>query len=289
MSASRIDLADCGSPEKLVIEILKHEPDLPIPVPIEKLALQLGIAKIEKMDSDGFIGGLITNDTKSTGVILVKENMHPGRCRFTLGHELGHFLIPTHTPSHGDRFQCSIEDLQLLDPKVADTRKRWEAEANRFAGLLLVPPPIFRKDANKSKDPDLHDVLKLAKRYDVSKEVAGRCYTDYRHEPVAFIVTHNGRVLRYYRRKNDFPFISVPWGAPVPQRSLLMRRRHNVSEISEIDEIDAGVWIDATWGKRAPTLYEQVHIQQQGYALILLTLEPTDEDEEEDDSNWNRR
>lgn len=66
MSVTRIDLADVGSPEKLVIEILKAEPDLPIPVPVEKLAFQLGITDIKDMDSDGFIGGLITNETKST-------------------------------------------------------------------------------------------------------------------------------------------------------------------------------------------------------------------------------
>lgn len=289
MSVSPIDLADCGSPEKLVVEILKAERDLPIPVPIEKLAYQLGITEIQKLEADGFIGGLITTDTKSKGVILVSDNLPRGRRRFTIGHELGHFLIPTHKPEKGDRFLCSIDDLLALDPKTVDRRKRWEAEANRFAGLMLVPPPIFRKDANASRDPDLKDILNLAERYGVSKEVAGRCYVDYRHEPVAFIVTHNGRVVRSYRRRNGFPFISVAWGAPVPQNALLMRRRHAVSETSEIEEIDAGVWLDVTFGKRAPTLYEQVHQQQGGYALILLSIEQSEEDDEGDDRNWNRR
>lgn len=289
MSVSPIDLADCGSPEKLVVEILKAERDLPIPVPIEALAHQLGITEIQKLEADGFIGGLVTTDTKSKGVILVSDNLFPGRRRFTIAHELGHFLIPTHKPEKGDRFLCSIDDLLSLDQKTADRRKRWEAEANRFAGLMLVPPPIFRKDANVSKDPDLKDILSLAKRYEVSKEVAGRCYVDYRHEPVAFVVTHNGRVLRSYKRKNDFPFITVQWGAPVPQNSLLMRRRHAVSETSDIEEIDAGVWLDVTFGQRAPTLYEQVHQQQGGYALILLSIDQPDEDDEGDDRNWNRR
>ena len=198
-------------------------------------------------------------------------------------------MIPTHKPEKGDRFLCSIDDLLALDPKTANRRKRWEAEANRFAGLMLVPPPIFRKDANASKDPDLKDILSFTERYEVSKEVAGRCYVDYRHEPVAFIVTHNGRVVRSYRRKNDFPFISVAWGAPVHQNALLMRRRHAVSETSEIEEIDAGVWLDVPFGKCAPTLYEQVHQQQGGYALILLSIEEPDEDDEGDDRNWNRR
>ena len=82
MTVSRIDLADCGSPEKLVIEILKAESDLPIPVPIEKLALQLGISDIKDLEADGFVGGLITNATKSTGVILVSKNLQRGRRRF---------------------------------------------------------------------------------------------------------------------------------------------------------------------------------------------------------------
>src|SRR4051812_20077755 len=98
MTVSRIDLADAGSPEKLILEILKAEPDLPIPVPVEQLARQLDIADIKDLETDGFIGGLITNQQKSTGVILVNQDLRKERRRFTIGHELGHFLIPSHKP-----------------------------------------------------------------------------------------------------------------------------------------------------------------------------------------------
>jgi Zn-dependent peptidase ImmA (M78 family) len=289
MAVSRIDLADAGSPERLIMEILKAEPDLPIPVPVDQLALQLGITEITDMDSDGFIGGLITNETKSTGVILVNQNLRKERRRFTIGHELGHFLIPTHRPGKDDRFLCSLKDLLALDPKIADRRLRWEAEANRFSSLLLVPPNIFRKEANTSKDPDLQEIVRLARRYDVSKEVLGRAYVDYRHEPVAFIIAHNGNVERYYSRKNDFPYITVRWGDPVPKGSLLNRKRHEVSVASEIDEADPALWLDVSRGNRAPAMFEQVYPQQQGYALILLSIEPLDEDDDDDDRHWNRR
>jgi Zn-dependent peptidase ImmA (M78 family) len=287
MAVSRIDLADAGSPDRLVMEILKAETDLPVPVPVEQLAFQLGITEIKDMDSDGFIGGLVTNATKSTGVILVNEKLRKERRRFTIGHELGHFLIPTHSPGKEDRFLCSLEDLRALNPKIADRRLRWEAEANRFSSLLLVPPTIFRKEANASKDPDLQDIVRLARRYEVSKEVMGRAYVDYRHESVAFVITHNGNVQRYFARKNDFPFITVRWGDRVPQGSLLLRKRHEASVASEINETDAALWLDVSRGNKAPTLFEQVYPQQQGYALILLTIERPDEDED-DDRNWNR-
>ncbi|MFZ1008145.1 MAG: ImmA/IrrE family metallo-endopeptidase, partial [Candidatus Sulfotelmatobacter sp.] len=221
MTVARIDLADVGSPERLVIEILKAEPDLPIPIPIERLAFQLDIAEIKELETDGFVGGLITNETKSTGVILVKQNLRNERRRFTVAHELGHFLIPAHRPGKSDRFLCSLNDLLALDSKIADRRLSWEAEANRFASLLLVPPPVFRKDANLSKDPDLQEIVRLAGQYEVSKEVLGRAYVNYREEPVAFVVTQNGKVLRYFYRKEDFPFVTVRWGAPVPKGSLL--------------------------------------------------------------------
>ena len=175
-----------------------------------------------------------------------------------------------------------MSDLLALDPKIADRRMRWEAEANRFSSLLLVPPPKFRKEANVSRDPDLREIVRLARRYEVSKEVLGRAYVDYRDEPLAFVVTHNGRILRYFYRKNDFPFLSPRWGDPVPKFSLLMRKRHEQSVASEIEETDAAQWFDVSRGNRAPTLFEQVYPQQQGYALILLSIKSADEDENED-------
>jgi len=290
MPVSRIDLADCGSPEKLVIEILKAESDLPIPVPIEKLAQKLGVTEIKALETDGFVGGLITNTTKSTGVILVNRDLRKGRRRFTIGHELAHLLIPTHKPGKDDRFLCSLKDLLALDPKVADQRIRWEAEANRFASLMLLPPAVFRKEANATKEPDLQHVVQLSHRYEVSKEVAGRAYVDYRHEPVALLLTHERRLLRSYRRKNDFPFITVDWGAPIPKGSLLLRKRHEFSVASEIEETDSAVWLDVSRGRRAPTLFEQVYPQQGGYALIMLSIEAAEEEEDEaDDSRWSRR
>jgi hypothetical protein len=91
-----------------------------------------------------------------------------------------------------------------------------------------------------------------------------------------------GKVLRYFSRKSDFPFITVRWGDPVPSRSLLVRKRHEMSIASDIDDADPALWFDVSRGNRAPTLYEQVYLQQQGYALILLSIEPAEEDEDDD-------
>ena len=78
------------------------------------------------------------------------------------------------------------------------------------------------------------------------------------------------------------------WGAEVPRGSLLLRKKHAIASVSEIEETDSAVWLDVSRGSRPPTIFEQVH-QQNGYALVLLTIEEKEIDEEADDSNWNRR
>ncbi len=97
MTLSRMELQErgAGSPDGLVTRILKLESNLPVPVPVEDLCRQLDIADIRPMDTEGFEGGLITDPERSEGMILVNSASHYFRRRFTIGHELGHFLIRT--------------------------------------------------------------------------------------------------------------------------------------------------------------------------------------------------
>lgn len=91
---SRLDLdgKGAGSPEGLVLRILKAEPTLRIPVPVEELCGKLDISSIEYEALEGLEGALITTPERESGIILVKEASHRFRQRFTIGHELGHFL-----------------------------------------------------------------------------------------------------------------------------------------------------------------------------------------------------
>ena len=274
MSLSLIDLADCGSPEKLAVEIFKNEPDLTVPVPVEKLAAQLGITEINQLESDGYQGGLITTETKSKGVILVNNKLRLGRRQFTIGHELGHFLMPSHMPTNADRFLCSFDDLLASDHKAFDKRMRWEAEANRFSSLILLPPHLYRKDVNAKRHADLKHVLELAERYKVSKETAGRAYVDFRDDAVAVLITHERRLLRFVSAAERLSFhLGALGDRNSTRRSRAARKKHAVSSVSETEETDAAVWLDVSRGSRQPTVFEQVHQQQGGYAIVLLTIE----------------
>ena len=67
MQISRMDLADKGSPEGIVMAILKAEPNLPIPVPIEELCRQLDIIEIQALTTQGFEGGLLVVEVEASG------------------------------------------------------------------------------------------------------------------------------------------------------------------------------------------------------------------------------
>jgi len=231
---------------------------------------------------------LVRTDTeRSEGVILVNTGSHYYRRRFTIGHELGHFLIPAHMPNREGRFLCSREDMNLLSAKENDRRARMEVEANRFSSLLLIPPPALRKALGNSA-PDLGTLVKLAGDFKASKQAMARAYADYHEKLVAVIGVKDSRIVWIAKNRIRFPFIQPGVGDVVPKASLLQRGNHQLNTPSGISECLPDHWIDVTRGKQAPVLYEQVYRQRDGYALLLLELDQV-ADEEDEDRDVDRR
>ncbi|WGJ15971.1 ImmA/IrrE family metallo-endopeptidase [Methylocapsa sp. D3K7] len=285
MQVTRMDLDGTGSPMGLVGKILKAEPALTLPVPIEQLAHQLDIAEIRDLFADGFEGGLITDDARSSGFILVNHAARRGRRRFTIGHELGHFLMTTHKPPAGG-FQCSRTDMRRWTDKEKGGAIRMEVEANEFAALILMPPPLWRAELAKFREPDLAQIVTLAGLFDVSKEAAARAYAQYSEEPVAVVVAKDGKIDKVYRDIARFPRLGVTTGAPMPANSLLFRAGRELNYPSSIAEARAEAWLESDWGKPPPGLYEQVFFQQNGFALIMLWAKLADEEE---DDGWGEK
>ncbi|MHC1999244.1 ImmA/IrrE family metallo-endopeptidase [Methylobacterium sp. CM6241] len=290
MAISKIDLGGAGSPEVLVKRILQAEPNLPVPVPIQEMCARLGILRIEDLDSDEFEGGLVTNAKRSEGTILVKRGGEPRR-RFTIAHELGHFLMAHHVPDQPGRFLCTSSDLLRVQAKEGEQRQRREVEANRFAALLLMPPHLLRGAMAAFPEPNLQHVLTVARDFAVGKETAARAYVQYHPERIAIVVAGNGRVQRSYRSLS-FPDITCAVGSPIPVHSLYHSGPHRPNIASDIAACSPDFWIDVKRDLRAPALFEQVYRQQNGFTMILLRLElPPEEsaDERRLEEGWRYR
>jgi len=278
LTISRIDLDGAGSPAALVTRILELEPAMSVPVPVEQLCRQFDITSIGELETAGFEAALVTDECKSAGAILVASERTRQRRRFSIAHELGHFLIPSHLPRPGERSLCSSEHLSIHDLKEQDRRRRMEAEANRFAALLLIPPPVLRAELKAIRHPDVSDIVRLARLFDVSKDAMARAYADYTREAVAIAVIRNGRVLRTYRNAANFPPLAVWGGQPVPSGSLA-RTPFQPGQVSNVEECEPGLWVREPDDRTVEALTEQVLGQREGFSLIMLVAELHDEEE----------
>lgn len=286
LSVTRMDLDGPTSPTALVTKILKAEPGLTLPIPIEAIARQLDVTDIVEIEADGFVGGLITDTSRSAGSILVQRGLMEERRRFTIGHELSHFLM-VHHKGAAEGFRCTAVDMRRnqraeeLTPAI-----RWEVEANEFSSLLLMPPPLWRREMARFRRPDIGQVTEMAKRFAVSKEAAARTYASYHEQPIAMVVVKDGRFERAYRNLSTFPKLCVAQGMPIPAGSIFHRTQKVSGQVTELIEARSEEWLESDWGKPMPDLSEQVQFQANGYALIMLWAEmPEQEDEFDPDED----
>src|SRR5437868_663307 len=101
-------LDDIGyNPERIAEAIHAQLGDMSGPVPVHALALALDIIEIREGRLTSFEGALLTTSERGYGSILVNTQSSLQRRRFTVGHELGHFLNPLHKPTVFDGFFCS--------------------------------------------------------------------------------------------------------------------------------------------------------------------------------------
>lgn len=276
MNISRLDLDGVGSPAAIAARILEVEPDLALAIPLESLCGSLDIASITQVDTNGFEAALVMDVNKAAGAILLASNRARQRRRYSIAHELGHFLIPTHRPDAANGFECQLDDLHRVNVAEQNRRRRIEAEANRFAAALLMPTARVRSRMGPA--PDLADIIRLARDFDVSKEALARTYVEASREAIAILILQRGRILRIYKSQ-DFRWIALSIGQTVPVNSIASEIRQPQS-LSDPDECDPDIWLTERDSRRTELLLEQVLGQAAGFAMVLLHAELAEDDDE---------
>lgn len=140
------------------------------PVPIEKIAKNLGLDVRLAPDHEGLSGFLITHPDSDTTIIGVNKGHHPNRRRFTIAHEIGHHVLHDNETVHVDKsgsFKIALRSAESSSGLDAS-----EIEANTFAAELLMPEKLLDRDIEEcAPSIDLGDdsfIQELAKRYQVS-------------------------------------------------------------------------------------------------------------------------
>jgi Zn-dependent peptidase ImmA (M78 family) len=110
-----------------------------LPIDVEAMIKELGLAIRTQELEDSVSGMLVIKDGRIT--IGVNKNHHPNRQRFTLAHELGHFLLHRNVSN----IFIDASTVFFRDSTSSDGSKAQEIEANAFAAELLMPEERLRK------------------------------------------------------------------------------------------------------------------------------------------------
>lgn len=243
------------------------------PFQVEDIAISLDIEQIAKDPYDGFEGMLLTDRVRSTGIIMANTRGGERRTRFTIAHELGHFLMDWHELSSTEGFQCRKADL--VETRSAKRHQRQESQANDFAVNLLAPPRLF--DRELSQDPDLFDMARIARYFGMSLEATARRMVDLRPEPLAIVWSQN-RVVRYSYKSTGFPWIHLSTGSLISGESqagrAIVKAKTGCTSLTEATALH--------WLKDPEImLFEQTRVGKNGYSTTLLWAEKPDDENDE--------
>ena len=156
-------------PRRRAREVLTEFGITRAPVPVDKIAAELGIAVRFVPLDDELSGMIFVKD--ALPIIVVNSLHHPNRQRFSVAHECGHFEL--HMNDIGSEVHVDKKLFVLArDASSSKGFDRKEIEANRFAAELLVPMHFLAAEL-KGRVVDVQDdalIGELARTFEVSTQ-----------------------------------------------------------------------------------------------------------------------
>lgn len=167
----------------------------PCEVPIEDLAAYRNVF-VQEGGMSGAEGRLIRKN--SCGIIRAcLSEKYPGRRRFTIAHELGHWEL------HDGRTQalCSVEDMRDYG------HSPMEMEANHFAAELLMPTLHFRTSCGH-KFPSIALIGSLSSEFQTTLTATAIRYASVSSHRVIVIWFSDGLIRWCYSKpSHNLPFV----------------------------------------------------------------------------------
>jgi Zn-dependent peptidase ImmA (M78 family) len=152
-------------------DLLRKSGAYSLPVDLNAVAKYLKIRILYEDFEDNISGLLVVKNGKHA--IGVNKNHHPNRQRFTIAHEIGHFVL------HHKDGEHRKNDIHI-DKKWAYFRAAGhgqeidaqEWQANQFAADLLMPEELVKQSIKKSalNLTDDFDIYQLAPMLQVSEQ-----------------------------------------------------------------------------------------------------------------------
>ena len=141
-------------------QLREHKLDV-APVDVKALAETLEV-DVAYEDMENAVSAMLLIEDDNANVV-VNAGHHEHRQRFSIAHELGHFMLHASEDEHlfVDRYFFRNEASS-----VGESRK--EIEANAYAAAVLMPSKLIEEELSDEPDTELY-IDKLAEKFTVSE------------------------------------------------------------------------------------------------------------------------
>lgn len=155
--SSKLDFGNSPKAEKILTTLGVTDP---CEIDVEAIAWHLG-AEVRYDDLKDCEARIIGTD--DIAIITVNKNVSPQRQRFSICHELGHWILHR-------RRMLVCQDNEIERPGLGAASM--ERAADRFAAELLMPSYLFVPIAQSLGKPSMHVVQKLSEVFNTSYTAA---------------------------------------------------------------------------------------------------------------------
>ena len=235
---------------------------------------------------DGFDGMLKANKSRTKWLIVYNTSVSPGRQRFTLAHEFGHYLLHRQLQP---QFACSDGDIETGD----NNDRNIEIEADVFASTLLMPLDDFRRQVHgQSISFDL--LAHCADRYGVSLTAAALRWIEIAAKRAVLVASRDDHML--WAKSNQTAFRSGAYFA-TRKHTIELPREALAHSVNALETVNNQIGRAQSWFAREPAcmpITEMIRVTgQYDYTLTLLVMPETDwqgaqYDDEAEESVYDR-
>ncbi len=239
-----------------------------VPVDLKALTEKKNII-LKEDDSSGYDGMLLV--VNGLAMISVRKTIRENsKKRFTIAHEIGHYVLPGHISKENSQFRCTNEHLNAFG-----RNKTKEVEANYFASELLMPDQLFRprvsgKDISKKLIKELTDEFQTSLTATCIKLI--NCIDDY-----SLVCSVDSRI-KWLSRGAQFPYyLNANPGTPVHHDSFAYHFFETTKTHDNFYEVPVEAWIDDKKATDSINLREMlIGIPSHNMALSFLYIEKSE-------------
>lgn len=260
---SDLRIAECRFAARQVLK--RFHVEAPDAIDLETVAWHVGRLMVKTGGLSGAEGRLVATSTRG-GVIRAAGNPDRGRFRFTVAHEIGHFVL------HPREFTDNVDGVESFTVWNDATE---ETEANYFAAELLMPEFLFRP-ACRGLRPAISHLDLLATTFRTSLLATAFQYWEYSAEPVAVVLSKGWKMHCFRPFKDGWP--RIRFGQVSEDSAAGERLAGKAADSAGMVPTPAYAWLEGFDGRPEKDVMEDsVYLERYDRTITLLWIdEPLD-------------